>query len=106
MGIGEIAYRMAFLLPEGSKRYLEAEEDDSERVHITVDLHGLSVLEARRLLNNIIAMIRRPFLLEIIHGYHHGTAIRDMIYTDFDNPKVISRHINMANPGITFAEIA
>lgn len=105
MGLKEISYRMAFLLPTGSDRRLVAAEEN-EKVRVTVDLHGLTTAQAKRLLNNIIAMIRRPFTLEIIHGYHHGTAIRDMIYQDFPNPKVVSRHLNMCNPGITFAEIA
>lgn len=106
MGYKEIVYRMAFLLPTGGVSRIETMELADGDVRVTVDVHGLTVAQARRLLNNIIAMIRRPFSLEIIHGYHHGTAIRDMIYTDYHNPKMISRHINMCNPGITLAEIA
>lgn len=105
MEIKEIEYRMEFLLPEGSQRWLEAVEED-DTVKVTVDLHGLSTTQAKRLLNNIIAAIRRPFRLEAIHGYHHGTAIRDMIYTDLPNPKIQSRHLEFWNPGITVMAVA
>lgn len=105
MGFTEIAYRMAFLLPTGSDRHLEAEEDGDE-VKVIVDVHGLTTRQAKRLINNIIAMIRRPFSLEVIHGYHHGTAIRDMIYTDLANTKIQSRHLETWNPGITVMAIA
>lgn len=96
---------MAFLLPVGGTKRIQTVENHDGGVQVIVDMHGLTVAQARRLLNNIIAMIRRPFQLEIIHGYHHGTAIRDMIYTDFHNPKMVSCHINMCNPGISLAEI-
>lgn len=106
MGYKEIVYRMNFLRPEGEENRIRQIDEEEGRVHIVVDLHGLTVAQAKRLLNNIIAMIRCPFSLEIIHGYHHGTAIRDMIYQDLDNPKITSRHLNMCNPGITLAEVA
>lgn len=105
MSFKEIAYRMAFLLPMGSNRRLVAEETDG-RVRVTVDVHGLTANQAKRLINNIIAMIRRSFELIVIHGYHHGTAIRDMIYTDLANPKIESKHLEIWNPGITVMRIA
>lgn len=105
MGINEIVYRMEFLTPEDPDRIKTVDTEDGD-ILVSVDLHGLSVLEAKRLLNNIIAMIRRPFSLEIIHGYHHGTAIRDMIYKDFSNPKMKSCKVNVYNPGISLAEVA
>lgn len=106
MDITEITYRMDFLLPEGSDRRLEAEESEDGKIKITVDMHGLTTPQARRLLNNIIAAVRRPFEMEVIHGYHHGTAIRDMIYTDFQNPKIQSRTLQCWNPGTSILEVA
>lgn len=105
MGLTEITYRMAFLLPLGSDRRLVAEENEG-RVKVTVDVHGLTTRQAKRLINNIIAMIRCSFELDIIHGYHHGTAIRDMIYTDLSNTKIRSKHLELWNPGITVMAIA
>ena len=48
-------------------------------MEVIADVHGMKRFEAKRFLKNIIAVIRGAFLLLIIHGYNHGTAIRDMI---------------------------
>lgn len=105
MAFKEIKYRMEFLLPEGSERRLVAEEENGQ-VKVTVDVHGLSASQAKRLINNIIVAIRRSFELVVIHGYHHGTAIRDMIYRELENPKIQQKHLEFWNPGITTMTIA
>jgi len=48
---------------------------------ITVDLHGMGRWKARKVLfNNLIKLLAegRKELL-VIHGYHHGTVLRDYI---------------------------
>ena len=51
---------------------------------IELDLHGARTDEAQRLidetLQNSDASVYR---LRIIHGFHRGTAIRDMILTEY-----------------------
>ena len=52
---------------------------------IYVDLHGLSCRKARQLLGNVINLLRGPASIKVIHGYHQGTALMDMVRMDFYN---------------------
>lgn len=71
-----------------------------------VDLHGKSRKEAKQLLNNIINIIRHPFTIEVVHGYNHGTALKDMIITEEINPRIISRNVPAYNVGETILLVA
>ena len=44
-----------------------------------LDVHGLKVYEAKSLIKNVGAFIEPGNSLIIIHGYIHGTAIKDML---------------------------
>ena len=68
---------------------------------VTVDVHGLTVKEARRLLLNLIAIDKEGCDVKVIHGYHHGTAIKEMIQNDLPNPRVIEKTEPLYNPGAT-----
>ena len=70
------------------------------------DLHGLSCREARRLLNNLMLLIRDDFDLVIIHGYRHGRAIKDMLRYDYDNRRLAARWDDKRNPGVTLFQVA
>ena len=69
---------------------------------VEVDVHGMTVDQAAvavdssvRRANNSVNRIR------VIHGYHGGTAIRDMVRSRYrSNPKV-RRIENGPNPGST-----
>lgn len=57
---------------------------------ITIDVHGMTQYQAQVAIN---AQLRRApsavYRLRIIHGYHGGTALRDMIRREYGkNPKV------------------
>lgn len=73
---------------------------------MTIDLHGKTQKEARRLLNNIINVIMHPFTMEVIHGYNHGTALKDMILTEDINPRIVSKSVPVYNIGETILSIA
>lgn len=85
-------------------------QEELERIHagrsdeeISVDLHGLSERQARRFLRNLIACMKTGFTIFVIHGYKHGTVIRNMVR---DENRVISHRIVkvdpcMWNPGAT-----
>lgn len=70
------------------------------------DLHGLSCREARRLLNNLMLLIRDDFDLIVIHGYRHGQAIKDMLWHDYDNRRLAARCGDKKNPGVTLFKVA
>ena len=45
-----------------------------------VNVHGLSVSMALQFIRNLLCLsMNEPFILEVIHGYNHGTAIKEAI---------------------------
>lgn len=81
-------------------------KEDIDRVQefpdrMSVDLHGKTRKEAKKLLNNIINVILHPFTIEVIHGYNHGTALKDMIFNEEINPRIISKDVPVYNIGET-----
>lgn len=68
---------------------------------VTADLHGVYERDARDILagwlNNAPAGVTE---LRVIHGYQHGTTLRDMIRQDFSHPRVKSV-LPSLNPGET-----
>lgn len=64
--------------------------DGRHEIHITVDVHGMTCYEAKRFLKNIINILRTAFILTVIHGYRHGTAIKEMLINSFANSRVSS----------------
>lgn len=85
-------------------------QDDMQRINIgvndpgfliQVDLHGLTCAEAKRFLNNIICLVNPGFRFDVIHGYNHGTALKNMLMEDFNNKRVIKKNPDHKNPGLT-----
>lgn len=73
---------------------------------IAVDLHGLGTKDSLVLMNNIINLNRNQCSIEVIHGFHHGTALKDMINGRFYNRRVVSMKPAPNNPGVTVLECA
>ena len=68
---------------------------------ICMDLHKLTAKQAKRLVSNLIALNRTSFSLRLIHGYNHGTAIKEMLWNKFDNDRLKERKTVENNPGQT-----
>lgn len=68
---------------------------------IIADVHGMKCRQARRFINNIINIVRGAFQLIIIHGYNHGTAIKDMLLEQPINSHISEQHVDPLNKGIT-----
>lgn len=69
---------------------------------IQVDLHGLTCSEANRFVRNIIALFPNDsFSLILIHGYHHGQAIKTMLSSSFTHSRISTSISNQNNPGRT-----
>lgn len=70
---------------------------------VTVNVHNMTVKEARVLITNIIALNREPFELDVIHGYTHGTAIKEMLCNEYrhENHRIVSMRSDVWNPGIS-----
>lgn len=77
-----------------------------DEMRIIVDVHGMKCIQAKKFINNIINVVRIVFRLIIIHGYNHGTAIKDMLSQNFCNIHVSEKHLDPYNQGVTRMLIA
>lgn len=96
--------RMVFTQEEINR--LTISEIDEHKIRITADVHGMKCCQARRFINNIINTVRVAFQLIIIHGYNHGTAIKDMLAENFSNTHITEQHLDPYNQGVTHMLIA
>ena len=77
--------RMLFLFSNDEVSRISLHEKYG-KVTIFIDVHGLKVREARRLIKNVISLNREKNDICVIHGFNHGTAIKEMISEeDFGN---------------------
>ena len=74
--------------------------------YYTIDLHGLKRKEAKRFLNNIVNITTKTTELYVIHGYNHGTVLKDMIQEDLSNPKIREINPSVFNLGETILRVA
>jgi hypothetical protein len=67
---------------------------------VELDLHGRNVWQARTAID---AALRRAkggtYRIRVIHGYHGGTAIRDMVRAEYAGR--VKRIETGAGPGVT-----
>ena len=73
---------------------------------ITLNVHELSAKDAKRLVMNVINVLQGKVNLTIIHGYNHGTAIKDMLADENFNGRLTERYCPKRNPGLTNLQIA
>ena len=74
-------------------------------ISVVVDVHGLKCRQARRFVNNLINIARCPFIMTVIHGYNHGTAILEMIRGNLENRHIVHRFPDPYNRGVTHLTI-
>ena len=101
-----IRENMEFIFSADQLQRIRLYSDEVGKMKIQVDVHGMSCCEARRFMNNLINTIGFDCSITVIHGYNHGTAIRDMLENQFDNCHVRNRQPDPFNPGRTFLSIA
>ena len=58
---------------------------------VTVDLHGCTVYQAKIAIDAQLKRARPGvYRIRLIHGFHGGTALRDMIRRDYrSHPKIL-----------------
>lgn len=68
---------------------------------VELDLHGMNTYQAQIAID---AALRRAtagtYRLRLIHGYHGGTAIRDMLWTVYTHRSGVQRLVSVHN-GVT-----
>ena len=69
---------------------------------VEVDIHGMNAYQAKICLKSALKKARGDvYRIRVIHGYHGGTALRDLVRRELArDPKVLRIEIGM-NPGET-----
>jgi len=69
---------------------------------VEVDLHGMNTYQAKITIDSKLKQARGgTYRLRLIHGYHSGTALRDMIRETYrSHPRVLRLEMGL-NPGET-----
>lgn len=68
---------------------------------ITIDLHLHTVAEAKRRLEAIVRIAPSSVReIVVIHGYHKGTALLNMVRNDFHHRRVARKFLSL-NQGVT-----
>lgn len=80
--------------------------ENSDGISVVVDVHGMKCSQAKRFINNLINIARCPFLLTVIHGYNHGTAILEMVRSELKNQHISRMFLDSHNQGVTYLSIA
>lgn len=67
-----------------------------------VNIHGMSTYKAKVCLDSILKKADKGiYRIRVIHGFHSGTALKDMVHQEYRmHPKVL-RIENGMNEGIT-----
>ncbi|SDY94720.1 Smr domain-containing protein [Proteiniborus ethanoligenes] len=69
--------------------------------HVELDLHGMTVEEAKRYLElSIVLTLDNVDEIVVIHGYRGGDALRNFVQNDFES-EYVSRKYLWLNPGVT-----
>jgi DNA-nicking Smr family endonuclease len=58
---------------------------------VTLDLHGKTQYQARIALEAQLRRSRGVYRIHVIHGYHNGTALRDMIRAEYASHPLVLR---------------
>ena len=86
---------------------VEWKSSDDSNITVSVDVHQMTCSEAKRFIKNIISLFAQcDFTLNVIHGYVHGTAIKEMICRDSISQRIEKITSPANNPGVSVLMIA
>lgn len=86
-------------------RRVKVSKGDYGDIIVTVDLHGMQKEAARQLIKRIIELNSFGFSLEVIHGFNHGTVLRNMVNKEIKSIRIVDRYSDPWNPGSTYLTI-
>lgn len=101
-----VAKRLQIIFTNEEFDRLTIQENSNSILQVTVNVHGMQCSQAKIFLNNIINIIQTSFKLTIIHGFNHGTAIKDMLSQNFSNNHITNQYPDLFNKGVTYMLIA
>ena len=98
--------RISFLFSkEDIARIKFSVQKDGKKL-VTVDMHGLRAKDARKFIKNLVAINKEGYDMCFIHGYNHGTAIKEIIWNEKLNNRITDKRGIQKNPGITYLSVA
>ena len=70
---------------------------------IEIDIHGMQRKQAKIYIDSNLKKVgKNVFRIEIIHGFHGGSALRDMVRSTYkNNPKVKRIELGLNNGATT-----
>ena len=70
---------------------------------IEIDIHGMNKVHAKTYIDGILKKAgKNVFRIEIIHGFHGGSSLRDMVRSTYkNNPKVKRIELGLNNGATT-----
>ena len=104
-GRENIMFKMSMIFTKEDMDRVSIKKEQNENLVLKADLHNMRYWEAYHFVNNLIALNSDPFELDIIHGYNHGTVLKDMVQKDLNNPRIKSKMLIWWNEGETLLSI-
>lgn len=101
-----LSEKFAVIYPFDEVTRIQVSKKSDGEISVVVDVHGMKCWQAERFINNLINIARCSFVMTVIHGYNHGTAILEMVRTKLSNCHIVSRYEDNHNRGITYLAIA
>lgn len=69
---------------------------------VEIDIHGLNRYQAKTKLDSVIKKSSRGvYRIRVIHGYHGGTELKDMVKYEYGKNPLVKRVAPGSNEGIT-----
>ncbi len=77
-------------------------QKDTNTGIIEVDIHGMTKYQAKICIDSQLKQAKQNvYRIRVIHGYHNGTELKDMVHKDYKkHPRVIRTECGL-NLGIT-----
>ena len=102
----ESMQNVTFVVFGENKWRIWLEQKSSGKWCLYFDAHGLNVQQAKKMLKNMIAVLPVSIEMTVIHGFHGGTAIRDMIRSENLGYRLQGVYSPWYNPGVSNLQIA
>lgn len=98
--------RLSIILTTEELNRISVKENTEKTISIIADVHGMKCYQAKRFINNLICLLSNVYEIIVIHGFNHGTAIRNMLHSNFSNHHIKQMFIDKQNQGVTHMLIA
>lgn len=107
MSYEQVVDRIRFLIYGDAAWRVNVLKDADEKPYIVLNAHGMTVAETRKMINDIVRLIYCDTIgIKVIHGFNHGTAIKDMIASESFGDRLVRKYTPGSNPGVTYMEFA